>query len=197
MAMKLSIKTKRLVIRPLELKDYPAWVRAFTTMRAPQNTWDRKNRPLEELTLAKFKKILREQKAMRAKDYFYDLAVFDKKGEILGTVSLMNVVRGLSQTAFLGYGILNPYWGQGFGKEAVRAGIEWGFRELKLHRIEAGVEPTNRRSILLARSLKMRKEGTKKKAVYLRETWVDLVIYSLTCEEWGVPWRGQAKNRLR
>lgn len=195
--MKLLLKTKRLVIRPLELKDYSAWKKAFSTMGPPQNRWDKKNRPLEELTLAKFTKILREQKSLRAKDYFYDFAVLNKEGEMLGTVSLMNVVRGLSQTAFLGYGILNPYWGRGYGKEAVRAAIDWGFRELKLHRIEAGVEPYNRRSILLARKLQMRKEGTKKRAVYLRETWVDLVIYSLTCEEWGIPWRGKPLNRLR
>jgi len=75
----------------------------------------------------------------------------------------------------------------------VRALIDIGFRDLRLHRLEAGIEPGNRRSILLARSLGLRKEGLKRRAVFLRDTWVDLGIYAVTCEDVGIPWKGTAK----
>ncbi len=42
-----------------------------------------------------------------------------------------------------------------------------------------------------------RKEGLKKRAVFLRGKWVDLVIYSATCEEFGVKWKGVPKTRPR
>ena len=105
------------------------------------------------------------------------------KVTLVGGVSLMEVSRGISQTCYLGYRIFNAHWGKGFAAEAARAAIDIGFKELKLHRIEAGIEPDNRRSLKLARRLKMRREGLKKRALYLRNQWIDLVMYTLTTED--------------
>lgn len=111
--------------------------------------------------------------------------MFKKRGELIGGVSLMEVSRAISQTCFLGYRIFNGHWGQGYAKEAVKAVIDIGFQDLKLHRIEAGIEPNNKRSLQLAKSLKMRREGVKKRALFLRNKWVDLAMYTLTCEDVG------------
>ena len=109
----------------------------------------------------------------------------------------MDVLRGVGQSAYLGYFISNRFWGRGFGKEAVLAMIDIAFRDIKLHRIEAGIEPSNRRSILLVRSIGLRKEGLKRRAVFLRGYWNDLVMYSATCEEFGIKWKGLPKTRPR
>ncbi len=178
-------KTRRLVIRPLEIKDYEAWKKANLGMSKPQNTWDLGPRSPHELKRSDFKRILGAQAEKRKRDFFYDLAVFNKSGELIGGVSLMEVSRAISQTCFLGYRIFNGHWGQGYAKEAVKAIIDIGFCDLKLHRIEAGIEPNNTRSLRLAKSLKMRREGVKKRALFLRDTWIDLVIYTLTCEDVG------------
>jgi len=191
-------KTKRLIIRPLKASDYSQWKISNTTMLPPQNTWDHKNRALEEVTRIRFRKVLSHQMKMRKQDYFFDLGVFEKSsGALIGTVALMNVLRGASQSAFLGYRIHNRYWNRGYGKEAVLAAMEIGFVDLKLHRLEAGVEPPNRRSILLSRSLGFRKEGLKRGMVYLREKWQDLIIYAITCEELGIKWNGEIRARVR
>ncbi len=178
-------KTQRLVIRPLQAKDYKAWKEANLQMSKPQNTWDFGPRLPETLNRANYNNILRTQAKNRKQDYIYDLAVFNKKGQFIGAVSLMEVSRSISQTCFLGYRIFNRHWGQGYANEAVKAIIDIGFKDLKLHRIEAGIEPNNRRSLNLAKSLKMRREGVKKRALFLRNKWVDLVMYSLTCEDVG------------
>lgn len=47
--------------------------------------------------------------------------------------------------------------------------IDIGFKDIKLHRIEAGIEPGNKRSIALAKSLKMRREGLKKRPFSLEK----------------------------
>lgn len=178
-------KTRRLVIRPLQAKDYKAWKEANLQMSKPQNTWDFGPRLPETLNRSDYNNILRTQAKNRKQDYIYDLAVFDKKGRLIGGVSLMEVSRSISQTCFLGYRIFNSHWGQGYAKEAVKAIIDIGFKDLKLHRIEAGIEPNNRRSLNLAKSLKMRREGVKKRALFLRNKWVDLVMYTLTSEDVG------------
>ncbi|MCB0394346.1 MAG: GNAT family N-acetyltransferase [Bdellovibrionales bacterium] len=165
-------------------------------MRPKQNIWDIENRPNSELTLTKFRRVLKNQSNLRRLDQFVDLAIFEKStGQIVGSVAIMDIIRGLGQSAFLGYRIHNGFWKNGYGKEAAMAAIDIAFRELKLHRIEAGIEPSNKRSILLAKSIGLRKEGLKKRAAHLRGKWVDLGIYSITCEEVGIPWKGIAKSR--
>jgi ribosomal-protein-alanine N-acetyltransferase len=181
----ITRKTRRLVIRPLEVKDYEVWKKAHLDMSKSLNTWDLGPRTPETLKKSDYKKILRAQAEKRKRDSFYDFGVFKKDGQLIGGVSLMEIVRAISQTCFLGYGIYNDHWGRGYAKEAVRAVIDIGFEDLKLHRIEAGIEPKNRRSLNLAKSLSMRREGLKKRALFVRNTWVDLAIYTLTCEDLG------------
>lgn len=191
-------KTKRLIVRPLVASDFSEWKTYFSSMSAPKNKWDNKNRDLSDLNKSNFRKILRSQKKLRDSDRFFDLAVFEKSsGKMIGTVAAMDVLRGLGQTSYLGYFIHNKFWGKGYGKEATLAMIDIAFRDIKLHRIEAGIEPSNRRSIMLARSIGLRKEGLKKRAVFLRNRWNDLVMYSATCEEFGVKWMGVTKTRPR
>ena len=33
----------------------------------------------------------------------------------------------------------------------------------------------------------------RRRALFVRDTWVDLGIYAVTCEERGFPWKGTAK----
>lgn len=185
-------KTPRLVVRPLHLKDFTAWREAHLAMAKPKNIWDLGARSRRRLTLPQFRKILRSLSDRQKRDVFYDFGVFEKNGALVGHASVMEVARGISQTAFLGYSIYNGYWGKGYAKEAVRAVLDIGFRDLKLHRLEAGIEPGNKRSIGLAKALGMRREGLKKRALFLRKTWVDLLMYTLTCEELGI--RFQERN---
>lgn len=190
----IELKTKRLIIRPYKLSDYKAWKSAYSSMHPKQNEWDLGPRPETESTLVNFKKILQQQKEHRTKDYFFDFAIFEKNsGCLIGTIALMDIARGVFHNAYLGYRIFNPYWKQGFGKEAVQAIFQIGFGPLKLHRIEAGIAPANRRSQLLAKSMGMRKEGMKKKALYLDGQWQDITVYAITCEDLKKKFQGDLK----
>ena len=59
-------------------------------------------------------------------------------------------------------------------------------------------EPIKDPAVLERHIAALRKEGLKKRAVFLRGRWNDLVMYSATCEEFGVRWHGIPVNmRLR
>jgi ribosomal-protein-alanine N-acetyltransferase len=177
-------KTARLILRPLEEYDYENWVQAHSCLRPPQNEWDETNWAESELTRKKFKEILKIQKQQRSKDHFYEFGVFSKDdGALLGTVSLMDISRGIFQNAYLGYRIFNIYWGQGYAQEACRAAIALAFKNLKLHRIEAGIAPTNKRSIKTAKALGLRKEGLSRRRLLVNKKWVDIEIYAATKED--------------
>lgn len=197
----MKMKTKRLIIRPLTLTDFKAWQEAYSNFPKALNEWDSIPKKVDELTLSYYKKVLKSQKANRDLDKFYDFAVFKRDtGEMVGTIALMDVARAVFQNAYLGYRIFNRHWNQGYGKEMVKAILQFAFNDLKLHRVEAGIDPTNRRSIFLARSIGMRKEGMKKRALFLNNKWNDIVIYTLTCEDLKIKFKGdfqKLKSRMR
>jgi [ribosomal protein S5]-alanine N-acetyltransferase len=181
--MRLVRKTRRLTVRPFTVKDFAAWKNAHSKMRKQRNLWDKGPHADDKLTNSAFREKVKGLNQRIKDDVFYDLGVFDNQGALVGGVALMEVARGISHTAFLGYRIFNAYWGLGYGKEAVKAAIDIGFRDIKLHRIEAGIELQNSRSRALARSIGMRREGLKRRCLFLRDKWVDLVMYTLTTED--------------
>lgn len=190
-------KTRRLIIRPVTFSDHSAWKKAYTSILPQKNEWDRTtNRPLNELTKSKFKNLLKDQSLKRNSEEFCDYGIFLKKsGEYIGRVSLMNFVRSVTQSSFIGYTLFNPHWDNGYAEEAVNAVIDIAFKDHKLHRIVAGIEPKNIRSTKLIQKLKFRKEGTSKRVVYLRDGWQDLVQFALTTEDINLKWSGKIKAR--
>jgi [ribosomal protein S5]-alanine N-acetyltransferase len=180
-------KTRRLVVRQFREDDYDLWKETYLNLPKAKNKWDSGPREKKDLTRAQFKKVLTSLKKNCSADSYYDLFAFDKKiGAIVGHISLMDISRAIFQNAYLGYGILSPHWGKGYGYEMAKAGIEIAFKVLKLHRVEAGIDPSNKRSIALAKKLEMRREGLSKRRLFLNHEWVDIAIYALTAEEFGV-----------
>lgn len=177
-------KTKRLILRPLEETDYENWLQAHSCLLPPQNEWDETNWSETELTKAKFKALLKIQKQQRSQDHFYDLGIFHKDdGVLLGSVGLMDISRGVFQNAYLGYRIFNIYWKNGYAQEACIGALDIAFKKLHLHRVEAGIAPTNKRSIKTARAIGLRKEGLSKRRLFVDRKWVDVAIYAITREE--------------
>jgi len=59
----------------------------------------------------------------------------------------------IAGAARLAYYLARPYWGQGLATEASRAFVDYGFRDLDLSRIEAGVNANNVASIRVLQKL--------------------------------------------
>ncbi|MFM6928873.1 MAG: GNAT family N-acetyltransferase [Bdellovibrio sp.] len=183
-------KTSRLIIRPLELYDYENWAQAYSVLRPPQNEWDETNWVDSELTPQKFKALLKEEQQLRLQDKTYRFGIFRKDdGMLLGTVALMDISRGIFQNAYLGYRIFNIYWGEGYATEACEAAIEMAFKKLKLHRVEAGIAPTNKASIKVAKKLGLKKEGLSRRRVFNNKNWSDLILFAATTEDFGIKFR--------
>ncbi len=117
--------------------------------------------------------------------------------EFVGQVTLMHFIRSITQSSFIDYSLMNTYWGNGYALEATNAAIDIAFKDHKLHRVVAGIEPDNNRSIKLVRKLGFRREGISKKIVLLRNDWQDLIQFALTTEDRNLKWTGKAQARKR
>lgn len=92
---------------------------------------------------------------------------------------MTEVVRGSLQSGWLGYSLDHAHDGRGFTTAAVRLVLDYAFRTLKLHRIEAGVMPHNIASIRVLEKVGFEKEGLSKKNVLINGTWEDHCILPL------------------
>lgn len=103
---------------------------------------------------------------------------------IVGVFNIGEIVRGLFKSAYLGYYAFAPHAGAGYMSEGLELVLQLAFRVLRLHRIEANVQPTNRRSLALVRSAGFVREGYSRRYVRIGGRWRDHVRMALLVEDW-------------
>ncbi len=111
----------------------------------------------------------------------YYLAVTTADDDLVGVARLE--LSGI-QAAKGGGAIAADYWRRRYAIDAARTLMEFGFRELKLHRISVAMGPDNAASIEAARRLGMTYEGRIRDHVYTKGQWRDSLLYSVLVDEW-------------
>ncbi|HET9095089.1 MAG TPA: GNAT family N-acetyltransferase [Candidatus Baltobacteraceae bacterium] len=114
----------------------------------------------------------------------YAFCIFDRQsgldGPLLGYLNFSEIVRGVFQACYMGYALAESAQGRGCMTEAARAGIDFIFNEVRLHRIMANYVPHNARSAAVLQRLGFTVEGTARDYLYLAGAWQDHVLTSLT-----------------
>jgi len=109
----------------------------------------------------------------------------DGQQVVKGYFSLSEIVRGNLNAAYLGYWVAAPYAGQGTMKNGMELLLRVAFRKLRLHRIEANIQPGNTASIALARSAGFRLEGFSPRYLKVGGRWRDHERWAMTVEDWA------------
>jgi ribosomal-protein-alanine N-acetyltransferase len=102
----------------------------------------------------------------------------------VGVFNLSEIVRGAFWSAYLGYYALSPHAGRGYMAEGLRLTLRVAFRRLRLHRIEANVQPRNARSIALVRAAGFKREGFSRRYVRIAGRWRDHERWAILAEDW-------------
>jgi len=76
------------------------------------------------------------------------------------------------------------YWGQGIGTEIAQLLIEYGFNELNLHKIKAGIFSPNKISLSVAEKGGFKYEATHKEEIYIDGEFVDQIKLSIFKDNW-------------
>lgn len=103
---------------------------------------------------------------------------------LVGVVNLSEVVRGSFRSAYLAYYAFEPYAGRGLMREGLAQVLILAFGRLELHRLEANLQPGNRASRALVRSLGFRREGFSPRYLKINGRWKDHERWAILAEEW-------------
>jgi ribosomal-protein-alanine N-acetyltransferase len=103
--------------------------------------------------------------------------------ELVGQITVSNVVRGALNGASLGYWVDGRYAGRGVCPTAVALVTDHCFGPVGLHRVEANVRPENHASRRVVDKLGFREEGTRLRYLQIDGDYRDHLCYALTVED--------------
>ncbi|KAH8994078.1 acyl-CoA N-acyltransferase [Lactarius akahatsu] len=101
---------------------------------------------------------------------------------MIGHLSL-NTAVPKNRDATLGISLGRRFMGKGYGTEAMRWAIGYGFKELGLHRVQLTVNETNESALEAYRHAGFVEEGRLRKALWKGGKFVDIILMSILDDE--------------
>lgn len=166
-------------LRPVRPSDAPDLFAVFGDP-AVCRYWSRP--PLPDLAAAEA--LQREIATLFAERTLFQWAVAEAAGDrLVGTCTLADLSVEHRRAA-VGYALRRDAWGRGHATAALRALLDFAFGALRLHRVEADVDPRNAASIRVLERLGFVREGCLRERWHLQGEVQDAALYGLLAREW-------------
>lgn len=181
---KIILPGERILLRPPNINDHTQWAairkRCRDYLQPFEPLWT-----LETLKLESFERRIERQ----AHDWHMGrgnaFLIFKDNGQtLIGGMNINNICRGAAQYCTLGYWIDEAEQGKGYMREALDVTLEYCFKVLKLHRVNASTLGHNERSRHLLIKCGFEEEGFAKKYLQINGAWQDHILYGLPVESW-------------
>jgi RimJ/RimL family protein N-acetyltransferase len=176
------LKSKRLNIRELELKDINnvhilhslSETDEFNTLGIPETI------QVTEKILSQW---LNEQNQRPRNSYVFAIHLKDDN-KFIGLIAI-NLGKEKYKTAEVWFKLHKDFWRKRYTTEALMKLLEFGFDQLQLHRIEAGCAVDNIASSKVLEKVGMTREGMKRKKLPIRDEWKDNYFYAILDEDFN------------
>ncbi len=170
------LKTKRLNIRELELKDIDnvhqlhslPETDEFNTLGIPKTI---------QVTKTILSEWLDEQNQNPRNSYVFGIELEEVR-KFIGLIAI-NLGKKNYRTAEVWFKVHKDFWRNGYTTDALTKMLDFGFNQLQLHRIEAGCAIDNIASSKVLEKVGMTREGLKRKKLPIRGEWKDNYFYAI------------------
>lgn len=102
---------------------------------------------------------------------------------VIGTCALFRF-EPRHRRAEIGYALRSDHWGRGLAAEAATLALDWAFRALGLHRVEADIDPRNDGSRKMLERLGFVSEGMLRERYFVGEEISDTELFGLLAHDW-------------
>ena len=171
-----SVALNRVIIRAAASADQEPFLEMVLRSRELHRPWV--SPPCTSSAFAEY------LKRHRAPDHKALLVCDRVESNIIGVINLSQIVRGFFQNAYLGFYVDMRYAGQGYMSEGLGLVLRHAFVDMKLHRLEANIQPENTRSIDLVRRCRFSREGYSPRYLKIRNRWRDHERWAILAERW-------------
>jgi ribosomal-protein-alanine N-acetyltransferase len=165
----------RITIRPPRSSDEAMFLAAVRRSRALHHRWVK-----PPSSSAAFRKSLASWRKPAHRAFF----VWRSRAEVIGVINVSEIVLGAFRSAYLGYYAFEPWAGHGLMREGVTRVMSYAFGKLKLHRLEANIQPANKTSIAFVMRLGFRREGYSPRYLKVAGRWRDHERWAILAEDW-------------
>jgi len=175
-----TITGPRVYLRPPRIDDAAAFLAAVRASRALHGPWTRPPH-----TRARYDAFVRRFGAADEAPANAGYLVLRREDHaIVGVFNFSEIVRGGFCSTYLGYMGFLPHAGHGYMTEGMALALDVAFRKLRLHRVEVNIQPTNARSLALAKRIGFAREGYSRRYVKIAGRWRDHERYAMLAEDW-------------
>ncbi len=176
----MRIATERLLLRDFVTDDWPDVLAYQCDPRYLQfYPWADRT----EAEVRRFVKLFVDQQTERPRRNFQFAITFPDGGQVIGNIGIRRKPEN-DWEADIGYELAPEYWGRGYATEAALAIVDFGFRELGLHRISSWCIADNAASARVLERVGLRPEGRLRENEHFKGRWWDTLLYGLLESEW-------------
>lgn len=172
----LPVTEERVCIRPGRPEDEPQFLAAVERSRTLHHPWVQ-----APATPDLYRDYLSKHQEPRGAAFFVWL---EDPARLAGVINVSEIVYGCFRSAYLGYYAFAPYAGRGVMKDGLAQVVTHAFKTMKLHRLEANIQPDNVRSKALVETLGFRREGLSPRYLKINGRWRDHERWAILCEDW-------------
>lgn len=109
--------------------------------------------------------------------------VLEVDGRLVGQLTMSNIQWGAVLQGTIGYWVAQSVAGRGLTPSAVALATDYGFKQLRLHRVEICIRPENGPSLRVVEKLGFRYEGRRDRYIHIDGDWRDHYCFGLVRDE--------------
>jgi RimJ/RimL family protein N-acetyltransferase len=175
------LKGKKVVLRPVKRSDIDHFLRWFNDPEVMR--FHGAYLPMTKMAEEKWIEDLATS-IPAGKEVVFVIEALDDNNKAIGNIGLHRI-SPKDRCAEFGISIgEKSHWGKGYGTEATRLIIDYGFNQLNLHRISSGAFAFNERSIRMQKAVGFQEEGRQREIMFNNGEFHDLVLFGLLRDEW-------------
>jgi len=171
----ILIKGNRIKLRTLKFSDVETIRRFAKDRKITKYTFVIPPPFTKEQTQAFIKKTKKERR--KGNSYYFGVE-FKENGRLIGMINLVKIDQK-NKNAEIGFWLGGKYQGKGLAKESLNLILDFGFKKLKLKRIEARVFHKNKPAQKLLEKTGFKLEGRLRKKTFFKNQWFDDLIYGI------------------